>query len=227
MTDTSPPSTPILLRTERLSCRRGERPVFAGIDVALGSGAALLLAGANGSGKSSLLRLLAGLLPAEAGAIYWNDAPVAADPEAHRARLAFIGHRDAVKPGMSVAENIECWAALYRAPPNAGMTALAGFDLERQADLPARYLSAGQRRRLALARLLLVKRPLWLLDEPQAGLDAAATARLADAIAQHRTGGGMAVVASHGGLDLPAAQRLDLDVAHRAALDAPRSGDMR
>jgi heme exporter protein A len=236
MTDTPPPPTPILLRAERLSCRRGERPVFAGIDVALGSGAALLLAGANGSGKSSLLRLLAGLLPAKAGAIYWNGAPVAADPEAHRARLAFIGHRDAVKPGMSVAENIEDWAALYRAPANAGMTALAGFDLERFADLPARYLSAGQRRRLALARLLLVERPLWLLDEPQAGLDEAATARLADAIAQHRAGGGIAIVASHGGLDLPAAerlnldlaaQRLDPDVAHRAAHDAPRSGDMR
>jgi heme exporter protein A len=236
MTDTPPPPTPILLRAERLSCRRGERPVFAGIDVALGSGAALLLAGANGSGKSSLLRLLAGLLPAKAGAIYWNGAPVAADPEAHRARLAFIGHRDAVKPGMSVAENIEDWAALYRAPANAGMTALAGFDLERFADLPARYLSAGQRRRLALARLLLVERPLWLLDEPQAGLDEAATARLAEAIAQHRAGGGIAIVASHGGLDLPAAerlnldlaaQRLDPDVAHRAAHDAPRSGDMR
>ena len=233
MTDTLPISTSILLRAERLSCRRGERPVFAGIAFALAPGAALLLTGANGAGKSSLLRLLAGLLPAETGAIFWNDAPVSADPEAHRARLAFVGHRDAVKPGMSVAENIEDWAALYRAPARAGMTALSGFDLERLADLPARYLSAGQRRRLALARLLLVERPLWLLDEPQAGLDAAATERLAAILADHRATGGIAIVASHGGLDLPNAERLDLDLAqqpdpdraHRAALDAVLPGE--
>jgi heme exporter protein A len=114
------------------------------------------------------------------------------------------------------------------------MTALAGFDLDRLAGLPARYLSAGQRRRLALARLLLVNRPLWLLDEPQAGLDAAATERLAATIADHRATGGIAIVASHGGLDLPAAERLnldlaaqllDLDVAHRAALDAVLPGE--
>ena len=214
-----PISTPILLRAERLSCRRAERPVLAGIDLALAPGAALLLSGANGSGKSSLLRLLAGLLPAESGAIFWNDIPVSADPEAHRARLAFVGHRDAVKPGMSVADNIEDWAALYRAPADAGMTALAGFGLERLADLPARYLSAGQRRRLALARLLLVHRPLWLLDEPQAGLDAAASERLAATIADHRATGGIAIVASHGGLDLPAAQQLDLDRAQRSVQD--------
>ncbi|MEX0810389.1 MAG: heme ABC exporter ATP-binding protein CcmA [Dongiaceae bacterium] len=232
MTETQPSA---LFRAEGLVCRRGERPVFAGIGFALAEGAGLLLTGANGSGKSSLLRLLAGLLPAESGTLYWGGAPVAADPDAQRARISFLGHRDAVKPGLTVLENIEGWASLLRAAVAAGRTALAGFDLENLADLPARYLSAGQRRRLALARLLLVDRPLWLLDEPQTGLDAAATARLAATIAQHRAAGGIAIVASHGGLDLPAAERLDLvhaaqldlDVAHRAALEAARSGEQR
>jgi heme exporter protein A len=211
---------PPALRAERLSCRRGERPVFADIGFALDAGAALLLTGANGSGKSSLLRLLAGLLPAESGEIYWRNAPAAADPEGYRAEIAFLGHRDAVKSGLTVGENIAGWAVLYRAPANAGTMALAGFDLERLADLPARYLSAGQRRRLALARLLLVPRSLWLLDEPQTGLDEAATERLVAAIARHRAEGGIAIVASHGGLDLPAAERLDLDpAAQRLDLD--------
>ncbi|MDZ4737256.1 MAG: heme ABC exporter ATP-binding protein CcmA [Rhodospirillaceae bacterium] len=221
------PKSSALFRAEGLACRRGERPVFAGIFFELAEGAGLLLTGANGSGKSSLLRLLAGLLPAESGTLYWSNAPVAADRDAQRARILFLGHRDAVKSGLTVLENIEGWASLQRAPSDAGRTALAAFDLERLADLPARYLSAGQRRRLALARLLLVKRPLWLLDEPQTGLDEAATERLATTIENHRAGGGIAVVATHGGLDLPGAERLDLDVAHRAALDAMRAGELR
>jgi heme exporter protein A len=210
---------------ERLDCRRGERLVLAGISFRLAAGQALLLTGPNGSGKSSLLRLMAGLLPPAAGRLLWNGAPVAADPEAQRGRIGFLGHRDAVKAGLTVAENLASWANLLggaaadvagvgadgsQAKPAIIAGALAAFGLAPLAALPARYLSAGQRRRLALARLLLARRPLWLLDEPHAGLDAASVRALEQTIRDHLARGGMAVVASHGGLDLAGAARLEL-----------------
>jgi heme exporter protein A len=193
-----------------LVCRRGERLVLSGLSFRLRAGAALLLTGPNGAGKSSLLRLMAGLLAPAGGQLTWNGTAIAADPEAHRGRLAFLGHRDAVKPGLGVAENLAVWAALRGAPAAAVERALEAFGLEALAELPARYLSAGQRRRLALARLLLVPRALWLLDEPQAGLDSAAIAALEAQIKTHLANGGLAVIATHGGLDLPGAALLDL-----------------
>lgn len=196
---------------EGLVCRRGEREVLAGLSFALAAGEALLLTGRNGAGKSSLLRLMAGLLPPSGGVLSWNDTNVTADPAAHRARVAFVGDRDAVKPGLSVSGNLATWASLLGADgANAVQTALMQFGLASLADLPARYLSAGQRRRLALARLLLAPRPLWLLDEPHAGLDAASVEALEETLRTHRSRGGMAVVASHGGLDLPGARQLAL-----------------
>ena len=194
-----------------LVCRRGEREVLAGLSFELAAGGALLLTGRNGAGKSSLLRLMAGLLPPAGGVLSWNDTNVTADPAAHRARVAFVGDRDAVKPGLSVAGNLAAWASLLGADgAKAVPTALMQFGLASLADLPARYLSAGQRRRLALARLLLAPRPLWLLDEPHAGLDAASVEALEETLRTHRSRGGMAVVASHGGLDLPGARQLAL-----------------
>jgi len=196
---------------EGLVCRRGEREVLAGLSFALAAGDALLLTGRNGAGKSSLLRLMAGLLPPFGGVLSWNETNVTADPAAHRARVAFVGDRDAVKPGLSVAGNLAAWASLFGADvATAVPSALGTFGLAALADLPARYLSAGQRRRLALARLLLSPRPLWLLDEPHAGLDAASVRTLEDTVRAHRSRGGMAVVASHGGLDLPGARQLTL-----------------
>lgn len=194
-----------------LVCRRGEREVLAGLSFELAAGGALLLTGRNGAGKSSLLRLMAGLLPPAGGVLSWNDANVTSDPAAHRARVSFVGDRDAVKPGLSVAGNLETWASLLGAyGADAVPTALAQFGLASLADLPARYLSAGQRRRLALARLLLSPRPLWLLDEPHAGLDAASVTGLEETVNTHRARGGMVVVASHGGLELPRAKPLAL-----------------
>ena len=191
-----------------LTCIRGERRVFAHVRFALAAGGALVLRGANGSGKTSLLRLMAGLgRPAE-GRISWNDADIAEDPETHNARLHFVGHGDAVKPALTARENIAFWAALHGGgDPDAG---LETFALGPLASVPGRFLSAGQRRRVNLARLPAAPVPLWLLDEPATALDSDSVARLRDAIARHRAGGGMVALSSHGGLDIPDVVALDL-----------------
>jgi heme exporter protein A len=194
-----------------LGCRRSERLVFTGLDLRVDAGGALLVVGPNGSGKSSLLRLLAGLLTPFAGAILWDGASVASDSYAHRARVAYLGHGDAIKPPLTVTEEIGFWTAIDGASMDAGAAALAAMDLTRLADFPCRHLSAGQKRRLAIARVLArINAPLWILDEPSNGLDAEARRRLIRALAAHRAGGGMVVVATHDGLDLPDAQRLEL-----------------
>ncbi len=196
-----------------LACRRGERWVFAALDFALPAGGALLLTGPNGSGKSSLLRVMAGLLPPAEGSLLWDGAPLRAEPEGHRRRLHFLGHQDAVKPVLSARENLAFWAAL-RGGAAAAETlerALAAFRLEALAEVPARLLSAGQKRRLALSRLLASPAELWLLDEPSVGLDRASDRALAEALAAHRAGGGRIVASSHVPLELPGAETLDLD----------------
>jgi len=192
-----------------IACRRGERLVFAKLDFALPAGGALLLTGPNGSGKSSLLRLMAGLGRPEAGAITWEGEAISADPAAHRTRLHFIGHQEAVKPVLSVAENLAFWAGLHGGTSGIA-AALAHFRLERLADWPARLLSAGQRHRLALARLLASPAALWLLDEPATGLDDEAVGDLLAAIAAHRADGGRVALSTHTALPLPAAATLTL-----------------
>jgi heme exporter protein A len=199
------------LSASALACRRSDRLVFTGLDARLDSGGALLVVGANGSGKSSLLRLLAGLLRPFAGAIFWDGADIAADAYAHRARVAYLGHGDAIKPALTVSEEIGFWTAIDGVGQHAARAALAAMDLVRLADFPCRHLSAGQKRRLAIARVLArIDAPLWILDEPTNGLDAEARRRLARALAAHRDGGGMVVAASHEDLDLPGAQILEL-----------------
>lgn len=197
---------------EALVCVRGERQVFAGVEFRLASGGALILAGPNGAGKSSLLRLMAGLAPAAGGVIVWDRTPIADDPDAHRARLHYVGHLDAVKPTLTVAENVAYAAELRGAPAARPLLAqaLSRFGLEALADLPARYLSQGQRRRTALARLLAAPGELWLLDEPTLALDAAAHDALAAALATHRRDGGMVVAATHAPIALADAATLDL-----------------
>ncbi|MEQ8355033.1 MAG: heme ABC exporter ATP-binding protein CcmA [Kiloniellaceae bacterium] len=196
-----------------LHCRRGGRDVFAGLSFALPPGGALLLTGPNGSGKSSLLRLMAGLLKPAAGELLWDGQSIAATPEDHAARLHYLGHLDAVKPVLSVVENLRFWADLRgggAAPEAANKTALEEFALVELAAVPGRLLSAGQRRRLALARLIASPADLWLLDEPSVGLDHASAGRLAAAIAKHRAGGGRVVVATHTALDMKDPQQLSL-----------------
>jgi heme exporter protein A len=199
-----------------LACRRGERLVFAGLDFTLTPGGALALTGPNGSGKSSLLRLLAGLTPPEAGTLAWDGAPVRDDPAAHRARLHFIGHHDAVKLALTVTETLSFWAGMRGG--SAVAPALERFGLAALADWPCRLLSAGQRRRLALARLVASPAALWLLDEPLTGLDSDATADLAAAIASHRAQGGLVVFSTHAALPIEKTETLSLsDFAARAA----------
>lgn len=197
-----------LLEATDLACRRGERLIFAGLSFALAPGAALLLVGPNGSGKSSLLRVLAGLLPPEAGELRWGGEKVASDPAAYRARLHFIGHQDAVKPVLTVGETLRFWAALRGVP--AAPDALARFRLEEVADWPCRFLSSGQRRRLALSRLVASPAPLWLLDEPATGLDDVSVGDLESAVAEHRRGGGIAVLSTHAPIALPAAETINV-----------------
>jgi heme exporter protein A len=198
-----------LLDATGLACRRGGRLVLAGVDLALEPGGALLLTGPNGSGKSSLLRLLAGYLAPAAGRLLWQGAPALDDPALWRTRLHHVGQADGIKGVLTVAETLRFWRDLLGGAGDP-LRALATFDLEALADWPGRLLSTGQRRRLALARLLVAGRPLWLLDEPETGLDAPSRARLEGVIRAHRAAGGLAVIATHGGLALEHATTLDL-----------------
>ena len=182
-----------------LACRRGERLVFTGLSFRVAAGEVLLLRGPNGSGKSSLLRCMAGLLSPTAGAQTWDDQPIALDRDAHGARLRYLGHQDAVKPALTVLENLALWQQLHGVSDAAVLRrALAALGLDHLAELPARLLSAGQRRRVALARLLAAPAPLWLLDEPTTALDDDGVGRFARMVGDHRTGGGLVVLSSHG-----------------------------
>jgi heme exporter protein A len=195
-----------------LVCVRGERTVFAGLGFEIGGGDALALLGPNGSGKTSLLRLIAGLIRPAGGVVAWDGAPIAADTEAHAARTHYVGHLDALKPQLGVAENLRLWTALKTGGDGGAIEpALAWFGIDRLAGLPARLLSAGQRRRLALARLLAAAAPLWLLDEPTVALDRSAIAALERAIAAHRAKGGLVVVSTN--VDIGIESPIPLDVA--------------
>ena len=196
-----------MLKGDRLAAFRGERLVLHDLSFAVGGGGALVLLGPNGAGKSTLLRLLAGLVRPAAGVLLWNGADALADPGEHATRLAYLGHQDAVKPVLTAAENLRFAAKL-----SAGSIAdaLAALGLAELADVPARMFSAGQRRRLALARVALSAAPLWLLDEPASGLDSASIAALGGVMAAHRARGGMVVAATHSPLPLPDVTELRL-----------------
>ncbi|HEV2678270.1 MAG TPA: heme ABC exporter ATP-binding protein CcmA [Aliidongia sp.] len=198
------------LTAEGLGAARGERPLFSGLGFALAPGDALVLTGPNGSGKSSLLRLLAGFGRPTAGTIRRDGKPLGDDLDSYRAELHFVGHQEALKLALSVAETLRFWGDLAGRPSQDGNRPLAALGLGAQAELPCRFLSSGQRRRLALARLLAWDAPLWLLDEPTVGLDDEALGLIADLIRQHRAGGGIVVLSTHQPLALAGAQSLSL-----------------
>jgi heme exporter protein A len=182
-----------------LACHRGGRDVFTGVSFAVSSGEALTITGRNGAGKSSLLRLVVGLLRLAAGRLTLEGG----DPELNIAEQAhYLGHQDALKTSLSVAENLHFWAGYFGAKSTDITGPLEAVGLAALAGLPAAYLSAGQRRRLSIARLLAVRRPIWLLDEPASTLDAAAADRLAALMREHLSGGGLIVAASHGSIGL-------------------------
>lgn len=201
------------LAVDKLACIRGERQLFHDVTFRLAPGEALLLHGPNGSGKSSLLRILAGFLAPAAGQVAWHGTELP-DTDAHHGRFCYLGHQDAVKPQFSARDNLVFWARLSglgaAQAETAADQALDAAGLKRQKTLPARYLSAGQKRRVALARLLLVHLPVWLLDEPSNALDSAAVAWLGDILARHRARGGIVVLASHVAVPLPNARGLQL-----------------
>jgi heme exporter protein A len=194
-----------VIEAQALAAFRGERLVFRDLSFRVERGGALVLAGPNGSGKSTLLRLLAGLVRPAAGSLLWDGGDALADLPEHARRLAYVGHLDAVKPGLTVAENLS-----FAARGAAVGAALEALGLEALAGLPARMLSAGQKRRLALCRLALSTAPLWLLDEPTLGLDAASVERFGALLARHRAAGGIVVAATHLPLPLPEAAELRL-----------------
>ncbi|HTZ03636.1 MAG TPA: heme ABC exporter ATP-binding protein CcmA [Xanthobacteraceae bacterium] len=203
------------LTVAELACERGGREVFAGISFAVEGGEALLVSGRNGAGKSSLLRVLAGLIRPAAGRLSLEGG----DPELSIAEQAhYLGHQDAQKGALSVAENLRFWTGFFgRGGDTAG--ALAAVGLGGLAGLPAATLSAGQRRRLSIARLIAAPRPIWLLDEPTSTLDRGAQDRLAALMATHLAGGGLIVAASHGPIGLPAVKELRLDPSASSPLD--------
>jgi heme exporter protein A len=177
-----------------VTCVRGGRNVFSGLDFAASSGEVLAVTGPNGSGKTSLLRLIAGLLsPAEGRiALEGGEGELTLPEQAH-----YLGHRDALKPALSVLENLLFWRDFIGGAVFEGDASLKAVALDHAAHLPAAYLSAGQRRRLSLARLLAVRRPVWLLDEPTSALDTAGQELFAGLMRDHLARGGLIVAATH------------------------------
>lgn len=210
------------LEASGLAVERSGRLVVSGVSFTLSAGEALLLTGSNGAGKTTLLRAIAGLLPLAGGSVRLEGA----DPEATVGEQCHvIGHANAIKGALTVAENLAFWAAFLgnrRAACAAVDDALARLDLGPLAEVPTAYLSAGQRRRTALARLLVAPRLIWLLDEPSVSLDAVSTALLAGLVADHAAEGGMAIAATHVPLGIPTARELKLSPVRAAATEAHR-----
>jgi heme exporter protein A len=195
------------LRADELACNRGGRDVFRGLSFSVAAGEAMVVTGRNGAGKSSLLRMIAGLVRISAGRLDLDggepDAPVA--EHAH-----YLGHQDAMKPSLTVGENLLFWTKFFGIGRAAVEPALEAVDLSPLAGLPAAYLSAGQRRRLSIARLVAVPRPIWLLDEPTSALDVPSQKRLAELMRDHLAGGGIIVAAAHGPIGLERARELKM-----------------
>lgn len=184
-----------------VTCVRGGREVFAGLDFGAGSGEAVAVVGRNGSGKTSLLRLIAGLLVPAGGkiALEGGDAELTLPEQCH-----YLGHRDALKPALSVAENLTFWADFLGGESFDAAVSLATVGLDHAAHLPAAFLSAGQRRRLSLARLLTIRRPVWLLDEPTTALDVAGQDMFGGVMREHLARGGLIIAATHAPLGIDA-----------------------
>jgi heme exporter protein A len=192
-----------------VSCVRGGREVLSGLDFEVSSGEALAVTGPNGSGKTSLLRIMAGLLALAGGSIHLEggEDELTLPEQAH-----YLGHRDAMKPALSVLENLSFWRNFFGGEafdPQENLSenlseSLNKVGLDHAAHLPAAYLSAGQRRRLSIARLLAIRRPIWLLDEPTSALDAAGQTLFANLTRDHLARGGLVVAATHAPLGIEA-----------------------
>ncbi|HEX3937102.1 MAG TPA: heme ABC exporter ATP-binding protein CcmA [Xanthobacteraceae bacterium] len=206
-----------------LACHRGGRDVFAGVSFAVASGEAMIVSGRNGAGKSSLLRMLVGLVRLTVGRLSLDggDGELSIAEQAH-----YLGHQDALKGSLSVAENLRFWTGFFGGTGDVAGP-LDAVGLGGLAALPAATLSAGQRRRLSIARLIAAPRPIWLLDEPTSTLDAGAQDRLAELMSAHLVGGGLILAASHGPIGLIGPQELRLDETVPSSLEAEGQGVRR
>lgn len=188
-----------MLSAQNLACLRGDRLLFKNVSFELQAGGLLYLLGENGSGKSSLLRILCGLLTPDEGAVLWSGKKIKADTEAYYASLTYLGHLNALKDDLTALENLQTNARLAGNDVGdaSALAALAAIGIARCADLPTRVLSQGQKRRVALAGLWLAKTQLWILDEPFAALDVASVEGLATRLSAHLASGGMAILTTH------------------------------
>lgn len=208
-----------LLEGRDIACVRGERLIFKHLSFELSRGGALLLVGKNGSGKSSLLRVLAGLLPLAQGELVHQGEAAADDLLGYRASLHYQGHLDPVKPALTAAENLSTMSATLGGDPSRVKEAIDHCGLAHVADFTGRLMSQGQKRRLALARLLTVDRSLWLMDEPTAALDSEGQELVATLVAAHRADGGAVVISTHQELGIPNAMTLNLDAYPGGRMD--------
>ena len=215
------------LEIDSLSCRRGGRWVFQDLSFRAEAGEAVLLRGPNGAGKSTLLRVIAGMLPPVVGNVRLGDISLQSDRASLQEQIAYAGHHDAVKPALTVRLKLVLWAGIFGADGATIDPALERFGLARFWDRPVAQCSAGQKRRLGLARLPVIGRPLWLLDEPTVSLDADATALVADLIRDHCAGGGIVMAATHIDLGLVGARVLELsgEAASTFATTTPATGN--
>jgi heme exporter protein A len=194
-----------MLSTSELSCVRGDRRLFSGLGFELEPGERLHIGGENGAGKTSLLRILCGLSPPDAGEIRWQSERIRALGDEYRKAVLYLGHYNALKEELTALENLQTSAALAGVcvGDEEGMLLLRRVGLAGREELPVRFLSQGQKRRVALARLLWSPAPLWVLDEPFVALDVAAVSWLAKIIGDHVAGGGMAILTSHQEVEIP------------------------
>lgn len=201
-----------MLEARTLTCVRGERQLFADLDLAVSAGECLHVRGENGVGKTSLLRLLTGLSKPESGEILWSSQSITKDPSAYHRQLLFLGHRDALKEDLTALENLQLYAALddIHLPEDKALAALWRFGLRGRERLTVNCLSAGQKRRVLMARMLTRQAKLWILDEPFNTLDIHAVQALQGLIAEHLEQGGLVVLTSHQEVSLPHVKVLDL-----------------
>ena len=201
-----------MLEAHALCCVRGERRLFQDLHLRVSSGECLHVRGENGVGKTSLLRLLTGLSKPEAGEILWNSQSIVKDSPAYHRELLFLGHRDALKEDLSALENLQLYAVLddVHLPSDKALAALWRFGLRGREHLPVSCLSAGQKRRVLMARMLTRQAKLWILDEPFNALDIHAVNALQELIAEHVEQGGLVILTSHQEVSLPQVRVLDL-----------------
>ncbi|MBU3605431.1 cytochrome c biogenesis heme-transporting ATPase CcmA [Polynucleobacter sp. MWH-Creno-3A4] len=204
--------TTLALEARGLSCVRGERQLFSGLDLSVSAGQCLHIRGENGVGKTSLLRILTGLSKPESGEVLWGNQSIGLDSLAYHRELLFLGHRDALKEDLSAIENLKMYAELddVALPLEKALATLWHFGLRGRENLPVHCLSAGQKRRLLMARMSTRQAKLWILDEPFNALDSKAVNALQDLIAEHLSDGGLVVLTSHQTVSLPSVRVLEL-----------------